>query len=142
MVAMLASTIQFTNTHPQPTTPDPTPPPTPPTQAPASHTRHRPAKEEEKSGCYGACGRPGLQRQHTPRPDTARTRHDSGGGGPNPAGPVPSGPNSAPTPTALAPPPRRHSGRTRAREERVVCDVPLTSAPRAPRVRRLRKEGC
>jgi hypothetical protein len=66
MVAMLASTIQFTNTHPQPTTPDPTPPPTPPTQAPASHTRHR-AKRRGKSGCYGACGRPGLQRQHTPR---------------------------------------------------------------------------
>ena len=66
MVAMLASTIQFTNTHPQPTTPDPTPPPTPPTQAPASHTRHR-AKRRGKSRCYGARGRPGLQRQHTPR---------------------------------------------------------------------------
>src|SRR6185437_16306569 len=81
---MLASTIQFTNTHPHPlpsTHAATTPPP------PTRRKRRRPVRRP---------GEPGNTRENItgpPPPHRGRT-----------AGPVPSGPNSAPTPPPRAGP--------------------------------------
>src|SRR5579884_948552 len=77
---MLASTIQFTNTHPRPSH---TPPPTPPTPTPQRGPQgRRPVQTGQKeSGNH--------QRKHHRPPTPTRGQK---------AGPVPSGPNSAPTP--------------------------------------------
>ena len=116
---MLASTIQFTNTHPQPATPAPTPPPrTHPRPGNPAHARpQRP--RQEKDGCYGAATGPDPAETthptpHTPRPAARMRRERTETAG----GPVPSGPNSAPTPHPPPPAPRRSRQGTRERQER------------------------
>ncbi len=81
---MLASTIQFTNTHPRPT--------------PHGRPHHPAPRKEHNSGGYAPGTSPDHQRQHT-RPAPRRT---PGHG----TGPAPSGPNSMPTPRR---PPAAHT---------------------------------
>src|SRR5581483_2857538 len=106
---MLASTIQFTNTHPRPS---------------LRPRRHHPTtRPPHKQGAQGHGSRyeqpeePGEPPEKTPpAPHPTRGRK---------AGPVPSGPNSAPTPPPDAHPrtgPSRPGGRP-ARKEGTVCDV-------------------
>ena len=71
MVAMLASTIQFTNTHPQPTTPDPTPPPTPPHQDTRIAYTTQTKEKGERVAVTGPVAGPDS-RDNTP----ARRRHE------------------------------------------------------------------
>jgi len=114
------------HTRPDTTTPAPQP------KHPAQHETPKPDKD--KDSCYGTTAGPDLQRQHPPA-DTTRPAASSGGTGRPIPEPAPSGPNSAPTPHPhpAHPPTRRQDTRVRVRD---VCDVPLTSTPRAPRVRR------
>ena len=96
---MLASTIQFTNTprHPRHTPTTKHPHPTHETQTPPRKTEPRPAHRTQDTGMAGHART--VRDNKPPTPPTPTTQPKPGGGGAGAVGgPVPSGPNSMPTP--------------------------------------------